>query len=103
MFKFLLRSKSTVRLFGLIFLFTVTASRIFDSEKGTIGSSIFVGSEPDKIALSDDSKTLYVGLNGSGSVRKIDLVAQTAGLEFSLSNGIFGAYAANDIVVHQTM
>lgn len=71
-----------------------------DPENGTIGNSIFVGSEPGKLALSGDSKTMYVGLNGSASVRKIDLAAQTAGLQFSLSGGLFGAYTANDIAVN---
>ena len=61
---------------------------IIDPEKGSIDNSIFVGSEPNKIALADDSVTMYVGLDGAGSIRKLDLNTQKAELQFSLgSNG----------------
>jgi hypothetical protein len=62
-----------------------------DPVTATVGNSVFVGSEPSKIALADDLHTIYVGLNGAGAVRRFDLNTQTAGLQFSLgydpSNG----------------
>ena len=51
---------------------------------GALGTPIFVGSEPDKLALTADGHYLWVGLDGSSAVRKVDLVAKTAGLQFSL-------------------
>jgi hypothetical protein len=40
---------------------------------GVLGNSVWVGSEPGKMALSTDGSTLWVGLMGSPAVRKIDL------------------------------
>jgi hypothetical protein len=70
-----------------------------DPENGAIGDSIFAGSEPGKFALSDDSKTMYVILNGSNSVRKIDLVTRTPGLQFSASTGSDAAVTPLDVAV----
>jgi DNA-binding beta-propeller fold protein YncE len=39
---------------------------------GAIGSPIFVGSEPGPIVISDDGHYLYVVLNGTGAVRRVD-------------------------------
>jgi len=55
-----------------------------DPATGALGASVFVGSEPNKIALSDDGQTLYVGLNGSASVRRVDVATHTAGTQFRL-------------------
>ena len=55
---------------------------VIDPRNGTIEASIFVGSEPRKLAVSDDGKYLYVALEGSASVRRLDLASQSAGLEF---------------------
>jgi hypothetical protein len=55
-----------------------------DPSTGALGTPIFVGSEPDKLALTADGHYLWVGLNGASAVRKVDLVAKTAGLQFSL-------------------
>jgi sugar lactone lactonase YvrE len=56
-------------------------------ETGEIGASLFVGSEPTRLALADDGQTMYVGLSGAGAVRKLDVSAQTAGVEFRLGSG----------------
>lgn len=66
---------------------------------GEIENSVFVGSEPNKLALADDAQTLYVGLNGSGAVRRFNVNAQTAGQMFSLGNVSNGANTAWDIAV----
>ena len=55
-----------------------------DPVTGSLGSPIFVGSEPNRLALTSDGKYLWVGLDGASAVRKVDLVANAAGLQFSL-------------------
>ncbi len=63
-----------------------------DPATGAMGAPIFVGSEPNKLAVSSDGKTLWVGLDGSSAVRRVDLSSKTAGLQFSLpttNNGIY--------------
>src|SRR4029077_9333914 len=64
-----------------------------DPNTGILGTPIFVGSEPTKMAMSSDGKVIWVALNGAGAVREVDLVAQTAGLQFSLGegNGLFNS------------
>src|SRR5262249_28844009 len=62
-----------------------------DPYTGVVGTPIFVGSEPNRIALSSDGGTAWVALNGAGAVRKVNLTTRTAGLQFSLGGGI-GTY-----------
>ncbi len=64
-----------------------------DPVSGAFGRPIFVGSEPDHMALTSDGRYLWVGLDGASAVRKVDLSAGTAGLQFSLSagTGVFDA------------
>jgi uncharacterized repeat protein (TIGR01451 family) len=71
-----------------------------DPTTGALGASIFVGSEPGKLALADDGRTLYVALGGAAAVRVVDLQAGTAGLQFNLgSDSFFGPYYAEDMAV----
>lgn len=58
-----------------------------DPTTGVLGTPIFVGSEPNELALSSDGTTLWVGLQGAGAVREVNLTTQTAGLQFSLGGG----------------
>jgi len=58
-----------------------------DPNTGIMGAPIFVCSEPTKMAISSDGKVIWVSLNGAAAVRQVDLVAQTAGLQFSLGGG----------------
>ena len=51
-------------------------------ETGEIGPSVFIGSEPDRIAISADGRTIWTHLNGVNSVRRFDVLSQTAGLQF---------------------
>jgi hypothetical protein len=57
----------------------------------TFGAAVSIGSEPGKLALSDNGQYLYVSLDGAGAVRRVDLASATPGLQFSLgtdpSNG----------------
>jgi uncharacterized repeat protein (TIGR01451 family) len=71
-----------------------------DPETGSIGSPVFVGSEPGKLALSDDGRYLYVALDGAAAVRRFDLATQTAGPQFSLGSSSFaGPYFVEDMEV----
>jgi hypothetical protein len=73
---------------------------LIDPATATVGSSVFIGSEPHKLALSDDLQTLYVGLTGAGAVRRFDVNSQTAGFEFTLGNDVNnGPRFATDIAV----
>ncbi len=64
-----------------------------------IVNSVFVGSEPNKLAISSDEQFLYVGLDGSASVRKIILNTMTADITIGLGTGSFGLHFPEDIAV----
>lgn len=71
-----------------------------DPATGAISGALFVGSEPGAIALSGDSSTAYIGLNGSPAVRKVDLNTHTVGALTALgSSPFFGFLYAEDIAV----
>lgn len=72
---------------------------VIDPTTLSIESIIPVGSEPNVLGLSRDGNTLYVGLDGVGAIRKVDLVAKTAGIQFPIGSGDFGTMYANDIAV----
>ncbi len=70
---------------------------------GAIGQSIPVGSEPNRLAISADGHYLYVGLDGSGAVRRVDLTTGTADLQWSLGTSSLssscGPLSVEDMVV----
>ncbi|HZH29791.1 MAG TPA: Calx-beta domain-containing protein [Pyrinomonadaceae bacterium] len=67
---------------------------------GETGAPVFVGSEPNKLALSDDGRTLYVSLDGASAIRRFDTATRTPGLQFSLGQDSFhGSYSTNDLAV----
>ncbi len=71
-----------------------------DPEAGTVGTSFFIGSEPGKLAISDDGQALYVSLDGAAAVRRFDIPSQTAGFQFSLgSDSFFGPFFVEDMEV----
>ena len=55
-----------------------------DPVTGVIQKTIYVGSEPNRLTLSTDGTQLFVGLNGAGAVRQVNLTTATAGTQFSL-------------------
>ncbi len=64
-----------------------------DPRIGAIGPSVFIGSEPGKLAISDDGQFLYVALDGTATVRRFDIVSQTPGLQFPLGGeSFYGPY-----------
>jgi hypothetical protein len=67
---------------------------------GTIGTPVFVGSEPGQMAVSDNGQYIYVSLDGAAAVRRYDVAAHTAGLQFPVGDGGFaGTLFANDLEV----
>jgi uncharacterized repeat protein (TIGR01451 family) len=71
-----------------------------DPLTGNVTNYVFVGSEPRKLALSSDGKTLWVGLDGASAVRKVDLTTMTAGLQFSVGPpSMYTAISATDLAV----
>ena len=73
---------------------------VIDPITGFIDSSVYIGSEPGPLAISDDGQFLYVGLNGAAAIRRYDIATATAGLQFSLGAHYFhGPRYAEDIEV----
>jgi len=73
---------------------------VIDPYTGTVVKSIFVGSEPQKMALSDDGKSLWVVLDGAATVRQVDLESSTAGQQFNVgSDPFFGVWYPRDVAV----
>lgn len=71
-----------------------------DPMTGAVGPAVFVGNEPNKLAISDNGQYLYVGLDGDAAVRRYDLATQTAGLQFALgSDPTFGSFTVGDMEV----
>lgn len=66
----------------------------------SLENTIFIGSEPTILAISDNGQYIYSGFSGSSTVRRFDVASQTAGLQFSLgSDSSTGSYYAEDIEV----
>src|SRR5258705_8673073 len=67
---------------------------------GAVGVPVFVGSEPNKLAMSDDGHSLYVFLDGAYAVRRFDTVTLTPGQQFTVGqDSFFGVYRAGDLAV----
>lgn len=58
---------------------------VIDPMTATILDTVFVGSEPGALALSDDGAALWVALTGASAVRRFDTATRTAGFQFSLA------------------
>ena len=71
-----------------------------DPYTGAILGSVFVGSEPGPIGLSDNGGIAYVGMDGSPVVRRYDVSTKTAGAQSFLgSDPFYGFFYAEDIAV----
>ena len=55
-----------------------------NASTGVVGTSVFVGSEPNRMAISDNGQVIHVLLDGAASVRRFNVASQTAGQQFSL-------------------
>jgi len=66
----------------------------------SITSSPFAGSNPDVLAIADDSSVLYAGLDGSAQVQRFTLPSLTTDISYSLGrNSFYGPYYALDLQV----
>jgi trimeric autotransporter adhesin len=70
-----------------------------DPVTAALGSPIFMGSEPTRLALSDDGHYLYTTLAGSNAVRRLDLTTGTPGTQFTTVSTLFGAFNPSDLAV----
>lgn len=70
-----------------------------DPETGQVTKSVFVGSEPTQLAISDNGEFLYVSLEGSSTVRRVHLASFVPDLEITLGTGLI---AENILVVPGT-
>ena len=50
-----------------------------------VGPSIFIGSEPNRMAISNDGQTIWAHLNGANAARRFDVLTETPGLQFTTS------------------
>lgn len=75
---------------------TVTGNTIasITPDTGAVGQSAAVGSQPTKMALSDDGKVLYVILAGAASVARFDNTAKQLAYTFKPTFTNFGASSA---------
>lgn len=64
-----------------------------DPLSGNLGTPIPVGSEPNRIAVSDDGKFLWVSLDGASAVRRVNLATGAADSQFSVAGNNTGWYA----------
>jgi hypothetical protein len=63
-------------------------------------NTVFIGSEPTVLAISDNGQYIYSGFDQTSTVRRFDVATQTAGLEFSLGGDDFlGPYYVEDLEV----
>ncbi|MBR9847625.1 MAG: T9SS type A sorting domain-containing protein [Algicola sp.] len=66
----------------------------------TLENTVFIGSEPTVIAISDDGQFIYSGFSGSSTVRRFEIPTLTSGLQFSLgSDSSTGSFYVEDIEV----
>lgn len=72
---------------------------LIDPVSGQVRDPIPLGSEPYTLALSDDQRFLYVGLNGAAAIRRIDLSSGTVDLTIPLVDGRGDSYSAVAIIV----
>src|SRR5258706_6526817 len=74
-----------------------------DPESASVGTALNVGSEPNHLAESSDGKYLYIALDGSQSLTRVDLTSLTQGPVYPIViPGLFGPptqVAARDVAV----
>src|SRR6185369_1892804 len=73
--------------------------RQIDPSTFVVGDPVLVGSEPNKLALSKDGSSLYVGLDGAFAVRRFDTTSQTPGQQFSTRFNSTSRFKISDMVV----
>jgi uncharacterized repeat protein (TIGR01451 family) len=66
----------------------INSVTVIDPMSGAVGGSVFVGSEPSAIVMSDQSKFLYVATNDGHTVRRLDTRSLTPGPIFPVGDGL---------------
>jgi hypothetical protein len=72
---------------------------VIEPVTGNTGPFVSVGVQPNKLTTSQDGQFLYVGLDGTGSVRRIQLPGLTTGPTFSLGTGIMAGCPTAPLLV----
>lgn len=74
---------------------------VLNPTTGSIQSTQFAGSEPDVLAISNDSQFLYAGLDGSSSVQRFTLPSMLPDINYVLGAGAYpyGPFFADDLQV----
>ena len=75
---------------------------VINPTTGAVTGYFYAGSEPTKLALDSTSKFRYVGLNGDGSIQRLDLPGFTKDIVISLGNGTESPNLAAAIAVSPT-
>ena len=72
-----------------------------DARTGAIDSFVSLGASPSRLAVSDDSRYLYVLLTDSAGIARIDLASNVVDLRFASDRppGAPGAYGVRDVAV----
>jgi hypothetical protein len=71
-----------------------------DPIPGIADTPVFIGSEPKKLALSNDGNSLYVSLEGTATIRKFDVPTKAPGMQFPIGQDSFhGIYLLSDMAV----
>ena len=72
---------------------------VIDPVTGSIIAYHFAGNGPNHLALSPDSRYLYVGMDGSGSVQRFILPGFTPDIEVNLGHNPLGLFTAYGLQV----
>ncbi|HEX8710898.1 MAG TPA: IPT/TIG domain-containing protein, partial [Terracidiphilus sp.] len=70
-----------------------------DPLSGSLSTPLNVGSEPNRMAETSDGNYLYIGLDGSKSLTRVDLTSMTQGAVYPLTIGSSSQIAARDLAV----
>lgn len=69
-----------------------------DPGNAVLSEYYFIGSEPNPLAITENGKYLYVGLDGASNVKKFNISTHLSELTFSLGyHWAFGPFRANNI------
>ncbi|MCU1241416.1 MAG: hypothetical protein JWO71_2142, partial [Candidatus Acidoferrum typicum] len=72
---------------------------VLDPAAATITSAQPAGSNPNVLAISDDSQFLYAGVDGAASVQRFTLPGLAPDISYALGSGSLGPYFALDLQV----
>lgn len=73
---------------------------IINPRINTLEKTVFIGSEPTVLAISDNGQYIYSGFSASSTIRRFDVATQTPGLQFTLGfDSSTGPNYAEDIEV----